>query len=46
MEDWVSRVAELAAVRMPVMIYNNLSGLFDARLVLWRSRTGNSLPYK
>ncbi|HAF58848.1 MAG TPA: hypothetical protein DCL00_04590, partial [Opitutae bacterium] len=34
MEDWVSRVAELATqYGCRVLIYNNLSGLFDARLV-------------
>ena len=34
MEDWVSRVAELATqYGCRVLIYNNLSGLFDSRLV-------------
>ena len=34
MEDWVSKVAELATqYGCRVLIYNNLSGLFDARLV-------------
>ncbi|NDH00755.1 MAG: sugar transferase, partial [Opitutae bacterium] len=34
MEDWVSRVSELATqYGCRVLIYNNLSGLFDARLV-------------
>lgn len=34
MDDWVSRVAELATqYGCRVLIYNNLSGLFDARLV-------------
>ncbi len=34
MDDWVSRVAQLATqYGCRVLIYNNLSGLFDARLV-------------
>lgn len=34
MDDWVSKVAELATrYGCRVLIYNNLSGLFDARLV-------------
>jgi len=34
MEDWVSRIAELATqYGCRVLIYNNLSGLFDSRLV-------------
>ena len=34
MEDWVNRVAELATqYGCRVLIYNNLSGLFDTRLV-------------
>ena len=34
MDDWVNRVAELATqYGCRVLIYNNLSGLFDARLV-------------
>ena len=34
MEDWVAKVAELATqYGCRVLIYNNLSGLFDARLV-------------